>query len=107
MRSGTDPTVVISVVVGLDGFVQFGDAVDLGHGHKVVTAEPPDVAFDAAFLVGTADTGLAVERVNVMGPKGDPAVGFDALPGEPDHLGYGCFQVVLPSLCPQAHHRAR
>ncbi len=80
----------------MNGFVQLGEGLYLRDGDEVVAAKPPDVAFDPAFLVGTADAWLAVERVKVeMGPERDPPVSLDTLPGEPDHLGYGCFQVVV------------
>ncbi|WP_198028865.1 hypothetical protein [Actinoplanes sp. N902-109] len=51
------------------------------HWDKVVAAEPADLAFDAAFLVGSFDAWLAVEDIQaVMGAERGPALGLDALP---------------------------
>ena len=91
--------VIVGSVVVVDEFVEFVQRCDLGYGHEVVAPEPSDIAFHTAFFVSPGDSGLAIERVEVkVRPERHPAVRFDALAGEPDHLGHSGFEVVVANL---------
>lgn len=79
VRAGADPAGVILLVPPVDHLVEFGEGGHFGDGDQVVAAEPADLALDSALLMGAADAGLAVERIQaVVGAEGSPAFGFDA-----------------------------
>jgi len=61
-----DPTGVVGLVVRLEASVELSQARHLRDRHQVGAPEPAALALDAALLVGTADPGLAVERVETM-----------------------------------------
>jgi hypothetical protein len=78
-----DPAGVIGFVKGPQPVVEFGQAGHDRDGHEMVATKTAALAFDAAFLVCSVDTRLAVERVEaVMRPEGEPAGGFGAGPAE-------------------------
>jgi hypothetical protein len=65
----------------------------------VVASEPADLPLDAALLVRTLDSGLAIEGFDaVVGTDGGPPVGLDPLAGEPDHARDGGLEVVVTDL---------
>jgi hypothetical protein len=98
-RPGPDAPGVVGDVPGIDQGVELGQRVDLGDRDEVIAAEPADLTFDAAFLVGALQSGLAVEGLDrLVRPECDPALGFHPLPGEPQHLGDGGFEVVVADL---------
>ena len=89
---------VVGTVVAVDEFVEFVQGFDFGDGYEVVAAEAADIAFHTALFVCAVDAGLAVERVDKVGAKRHPAVGFHPLAGEADHLGDGGFEGVVADL---------
>lgn len=60
-----DAAVVVAAVAVVDELVEFAQRVDLGDRHEVVSPEAADVSFDTALLMGSGDSGLAVEGVDV------------------------------------------
>lgn len=65
----------------------------------MVASEPADLPLDAALLVRTLDSGLAIEGFDaVVGTDGGPPVGLDPLAGEPDHARDGGLEVVVADL---------
>ena len=67
VRPGTDATGVVSGVPFVDHGVELLERAHLRDRDEVVAAEPADLTFDAALLMGSLDAWLAVERVD-----GDP-----------------------------------
>ncbi len=65
----------------------------------VVASGPADLPLDAALLVCTLDSGLAIEGFDaVVGTDGGPPVGLDPLAGEPDHARDGGLEVVVADI---------
>jgi hypothetical protein len=97
--AGPDPPGIVGFVPGVDHSVEFGEGVDLGDRDEVVASEPADLPLDAALLVRTLDSGLAIEGFDaVVGTDGGPPVGLDPLAGEPDHARDGGLEVVVADL---------
>src|SRR6185437_8609701 len=77
LSDGADPRPDPAGVLGLlgrgDPRVQLRERVHFRDRDQVITAEVPDLALDAAFLVRPFDAGLAVERGEpVMRPERRP-----------------------------------
>lgn len=97
--AGPDPPGVVGFVPGVDHSVELGEGVDFWDGDEVVASEPADLPLDAAFLVRTLDSGLAIEGFDaVVGTDSGPPVGLDPLAGEPDHARDGGLEVVVADL---------
>src|SRR4051812_33767521 len=65
----------------------------------LVPTQAADLPLDAALLVCTLDSGLAIEGFDaVVGTDGGPPVGLDPLAGEPDHARDGGLEVVVADL---------
>lgn len=97
--AGPDPPGIVGFVPGVDHSVELGEGVDFWDGDEVVASEPADLPLDAALLVRTLDSGLAIEGFDaVVGTDGGPPVGLDPLAGEPDHARDGGLEVVVADL---------
>jgi hypothetical protein len=94
-----DPPGLVIGVPGVDHRVERPDRLHLGNRDEVVAAEPADLPLDAAFLVGAADPGLAVEGVQApVGAERGPPVGLHPRPAEPDDLRDRRLEVVIADL---------
>ena len=81
---GTRSAGVVGFVPGVDHSVELGEGVDFWDGDEVVASEPADLPLDAALLVRTLDSGLAIEGFDaVVGTDGGPPVGLDPLAENP------------------------
>ena len=58
-----DVAPIVGDVAGGDELVELGETADVRHGDEMAAAEPADLAFHAAFLMGAGDAGPAEERV--------------------------------------------
>src|SRR5260370_38857631 len=85
-RPVTHAACIIGVIGCLQQCVELLDRVDDWHGHAVVTAKPPALAFHAALLVAAFMSWLAIPGFKtVVRAERDPALVF--LPGAPEqHL---------------------
>ena len=78
---GVDVAEVVEAVALGHQLVQLGQGGDLGHRDHVAPAEPADLAFDPALLMGAVLAGQAEEGLeDVVAAQRDEAVG----------LGRGC-----------------